>query len=135
MIGSLLFPLIGLPAFTVSHNPGAVLLTVLFSSLAACGYGIFLGMACNTYEQAFTLGATTIVAAAAIGGIMVPVYAMPPVMQRLSIISPFNWSLTAFYDLLVRGNSLCVIFDDLGRLLLFFLLAVVLSFNLARIRK
>lgn len=134
LIGLFLFPLVGLPAFTVSHNPAAVMLTVLLSSLAACGYGIFLGMVCNTYEQASTLGATTIVAAAAIGGVMVPVYAMPHIMQRLSILSPFNWSLTAFHDLLVRGNSLSVIVDDLGRLALFFLLAVLLSWKLARIR-
>lgn len=133
-IGAFLFPFIGLPAFTVSHNPAAVLLTVLFSSLAACGYGIFLGMACNTYEQASTLGSTTIVAAAAIGGVMVPVYAMPQIMQRLSILSPFNWSLTAFHDLLVRGNSLVVIVDDLGRLIVFFLLTVLLSWKLARVR-
>ena len=39
LIGSFLFPYIGLPAFTVSHNLAAVLLTVFFSSLAACGYG------------------------------------------------------------------------------------------------
>lgn len=133
-IGSFLFPLISLPAFTIAHNPAAVLLTVLLSSLAACGYGIFLGMACSTYEQASTLGATTIVAAAAIGGVMVPVYAMPHIMQRLSILSPFNWSLTAFHDLLVRGNSLPAIVDDLGRLMVFFLLTVLLSWKLARVR-
>lgn len=134
LIGSFLFPYIGLPAFTISHNPTAVLLTVLLSSLAACGYGIFLGMACSTYEQASTLGATTVVAAAAIGGVMVPVYAMPQVMQRLSIISPLNWGLTSFHDLLVRGYSFSAILDDFARLAMFFLLTVVLSWKLARIR-
>lgn len=132
LIGSFLFPYIGLPAFTVSHNPAAVLLAILFSSLAACGYGIFLGMVCSTYEQASTLGATTIVAAAAIGGVMVPVYAMPAVMQRLSIISPLNWGLTAFHDLLMRGYSITGILDDLGRLFLFFLLSIILAWKLAR---
>lgn len=135
LIGSFLFPYIGLPAFTVSHNLAAVLLTIVFSSLAACGYGIFLGMVCNTYEQASTLGATTIVAAAAIGGVMVPVYAMPAVMQRLSIISPLNWGLTAFHDLLMRGSSLTAVLDDLGRLILFFLLSIILAWKLARTRQ
>jgi ABC-2 type transport system permease protein len=134
IIGFFLFPYIGLPIFTVSQNFAAVLLTVFFSSLAACGYGIFLGMACSTYEQASTLGATTVVAAAAIGGVMVPVYAMPRVMQRLSIISPLNWGLTAFHNLLVRGNSLYTVLDDLGRLALFFLLTTLLAWKLARIK-
>ncbi len=134
LIGALLFPYIGLPAFTISRNPAGVLLIVLLSSLAACGYGIFLGMACNTYEQASTLGATTVVAAAAIGGIMVPVYAMPRIMQRLSIISPLNWGLTAFQDLLMRGKALPAILDDLGGLAIFFLLTVLLSWKLAQNR-
>jgi ABC-2 type transport system permease protein len=135
LIGAFLFPSLGLPAFTVSVHPSAVLLTVVFSSLAACGYGIFLGLACNSYEQASTLGSTSVVAAAALGGVMVPVYAMPQVMQRLSIISPLNWGLTAFQDLLLRGYSLSAILDDLGRLLLFFVVTALLSWKLAGIRK
>lgn len=134
IIGAYLFPYIGLPAFTVSQNFSAVLLTILVSSLAVCGYGIFLGMACSTYEQASTLGSTLVVAAAAIGGVMVPVYAMPQVMQRLSIISPLNWGLTAFHDLLMRGYSFSAILDDLGRLILFFLLAILFAWQLVRRR-
>lgn len=134
LIGAYLFPCIGLPAFTISAQLPAVLLTVLLASLAACSYGIFLGMACNSYEQASTVGATSVVTAAAIGGIMVPVYAMPHAMQRLSIISPLNWGLSAFQDLLLRGNSLPAILDDLGRLLLFFALTALFAWKLAGTR-
>ncbi len=134
LIGAFLFPYIGLPAFTISGNAAAILVTVFLSSLAACGFGIFLGMACGTYEQASTLGSTFVVAAAAIGGVMVPVYAMPQTMQRLSMISPLNWGLTAFHDLLVRGYSLAGIWEDLGLLLLFFLLSIFFAWRLARPR-
>ncbi len=134
LIGTFLFPFIGLPAFSVSSNPEAVLAVVFCSALAACGFGIFLGMACGTYEQASALGATAVVASAAIGGVMVPVYAMPELMQDLSIISPLNWGLTAFHDLLVRGYSFSVIWDDLGRLVLFFLLTIFLARRLAQPR-
>ncbi len=134
LIGSYMFPYLALPAFTLSQNIGAVLLVILFSSLAACGLGIFLGMACNTYEQASTLGSTLVVAAAAIGGVMVPVYAMPHIMQRLSVVSPLNWGLTAFQDLLVRGLSFPAIWADLGKLALFFLLTILLSWKLTRAR-
>ena len=65
---------------------------------------------------------------------MVPVYAMPQVMQRISIISPLNWGLTAFQDLLLRGYSLSAVYDDLGRLLLFFVAAALLSWKLAAVR-
>jgi len=135
LIGAFLFPHIGLPAFSIGPNPAAVLLTVLLSGLAACGYGILLGMACESYEQASTIGATTVVAAAAIGGVMVPVYAMPQVMQHLSIISPLNWGLTACNDLLLRGHSLANVLDDLGRLLLFFLATAFFSWKFSGIRQ
>jgi ABC-2 type transport system permease protein len=128
-IGTFLFPLLGLPVFTTATNLPAVMLTVVFASLAACGYGVFLGTICNSYEQASTLGATSVVAAAAIGGVMVPVYAMPLAMQNLSIISPLNWGLTAFHDLLLRGASLFAILDDLGRMFLFFVVCVLLSWK------
>ncbi len=134
LIGAYLFPYIGLPSFTISANPAGVGLIILFSSLAACGYGTFLGLACNTYEQASTIGATSVVAAAALGGVMVPVYAMPGGMQKLSIISPLNWGLTSFHDLLMRGMPVTGIIDDLGRLTILFLLSMIFSWKLAKIR-
>jgi len=134
LIGFFLFPRLGLPAFTFSASPAPILLTIFCSSLAACGFGVLLGMGCNSFEQAYALGSTAVVSAAALGGVMVPVYAMPQAMQSLSIISPLNWGLAAFTDLLVRGSSLLAVCPDLARLLLFFLLTILLAWRLARPR-
>ncbi len=132
LIGVFLFPYIGLPAFSFSEHVVTVMLVVFFSSLSACGYGILLGVVCRTYEQALALGATTIVLAAALGGVMVPVYAMPQMMQRVSVVSPLNWGLTAFHDVLLRGYSITQILGDLGRLSLFFALTIFVSWGLSR---
>jgi len=59
------------------------------------------------------------VIAAALGGIMVPVYAMPMVMQKLSVISPLAWAQNAFLELLVRGGGLRAVFTPVALLLLF----------------
>ncbi|BHH82334.1 ABC transporter permease [Desulforhopalus sp. 52FAK] len=135
LIGTFLFPHIGLPAFSIALNPGAVFLIVLLVSLASCGFGVLLGMVCSTYEQASTLGYTAVVTAAALGGVMVPVYAMPQVMQQVAVVSPLNWGLTAFLDILVRGASITAIWGDLGRLILFFLLTTFLAWILVRARR
>lgn len=135
IIGTFLFPNIGLPAFSVTLNPSGVLLIVLASSLASCGFGVFLGMVCSTYEQASTIGYTAVVTSAALGGVMVPVYAMPQAMQQVAVLSPLNWGLTAFLDILVRGSSVVEIWDDLGRLTLFFLLTTFLAWILVRVRR
>ncbi|MCI5159646.1 MAG: ABC transporter permease, partial [Candidatus Electrothrix sp. AUS1_2] len=132
LIGAYLFPLLDLPAFSLGQDILPLLVVVLLTGLAACGYGIFLGTACRTYEQASALGSTTVVAAAAIGGVMVPVYAMPQIMQRLSIISPLNWGLTAFHDILLRGASPAMVQGDLLRLGGFFLATVLLAWKLPR---
>lgn len=134
-IGRFLFPILGLPAFTVAGSFLPLLLVIFCAGLAACGYGLFLGMVCSSYEKASTIGATTIVAAAALGGVMVPVYAMPQTMQKISLISPLGWGLSAFHDLLLRALPIKAIVDDLCRLLVFFLATAVLSWLLTRIRK
>ncbi len=131
LIGIYLFPLLGLAPFTISGYVGSILLVTLCSGMAASGYGLFLGSVCSTYEQASTVGATTIVSAAAIGGIMVPVYAMPDIMQRVSLFSPLNWGLNSFQELLVRGNGLEALYADLGRLVAFFLLMSCFSWWVA----
>ncbi|XCN74550.1 MAG: ABC transporter permease [Candidatus Electrothrix aestuarii] len=129
LVGAHFFPVLDLPAFSLGQDILFLLVVVLLTGLAACGYGIFLGTVCRTYEQASTLGSTTIVAAAALGGVMVPVYAMPQIMQRLSIISPLNWGLTAFHDILLRGDSLALVQGDLLRLGCFFLVTILLAWK------
>lgn len=131
LIGMYLFPRLGLASFSLPANPLTLLTPVCASSLAACGFGVWLGSFCRSYEQASTLGATIVVAAAAMGGIMVPVYAMPPMMQQLSIVSPLNWAITCFSDLLVRGYPWATTLADQGRLLAFSAAMLILSWKRA----
>lgn len=131
LIGVFLFPFLGLPAFTLPAHAALLLPVICACGLAACGFGTFLGAICRSYEQASTLGATVVVIAAALGGVMVPVYAMPLMMQKISIISPLNWGVNAFSDLLVRGSSFAAVVDDVGRLLIFSVVMIVFSWKRA----
>lgn len=132
VIGRFLFPYLGLPAFTIGSDLLPLIVITLCCSLAACGYGIFLGSACSTMEQASMFGSISIVIAAALGGTMVPTHAMPTVMQKISVLSPLNWGLEAFQDILIRGHGLMDITSNLAMLLLFFLAALIFSWKLAR---
>lgn len=132
IIGHVLFPYLGLPAFTISSGVLPLLVITLCSSLAACGYGILLGCACSTMEQASMFGSISIVVAAALGGTMVPTHAMPVIMQKISGLSPLNWGLTAFQDILIRNYTLMDITSHLIALLLFFLACLAISWKLTR---
>lgn len=130
LIGNRLFPLLDLPAFTIAGVFFEIGLIVLVVSLAACGYGLMLGSVCSSYEQVTMFGAISIVLAAAVGGIMVPVYAMPEFMQQLAVVSPLNWGLTAFHEVLVRGHGLAEAASQLVGLLLFGLGNLLLAWRL-----
>ncbi len=132
-VGRFFLPLLGAPVLDVGSSPAALIVIALSAAAAACGYGIFLGTMARTYEQASTFGAVSVVIAAALGGIMVPVFAMPSMMQKISLFSPLSWGLNAFLDVFVRGGSLRSILPDVTLLLLFFLVTTLLAwFNLSR---
>jgi ABC-2 type transport system permease protein len=126
-IGQLLLPMLGTPQLEMGSEPVAVLFVALCAMLAATGYGILLGTIVRTYEQASMFGPISVVIAAAIGGVMVPVYAMPAPMQQLSNISPLAWGLNAFLELFVRGGDVTSVLPETGCLLLFFVGTLTVS--------
>nr|WP_319494255.1 ABC transporter permease [uncultured Desulfobacter sp.] len=123
LIGKFMFPMLGLPAFVVDGPWIAVFIIIAACAVAAANYGIMLGQLAGSYEQALVIGPTTIVIAAALGGIIVPVYLMPAPMQFISNFSPMAWALDAFYDILLRGKQIKAVLPEAGFLVLFGLAA------------
>jgi ABC-2 type transport system permease protein len=125
LLGRFLLPALGVEPFRLGPEWGGALPVVAATSLAAAGYGILLGTICRTYEQASMFGSISVVAASAIGGVMVPVYAMPEIMRKISVISPLGWGLEAFLDIFVRGGGLAAATGEVALLLSFALLTVL----------
>jgi ABC-2 type transport system permease protein len=134
LVGMWLLPWLGTSALALGNDYGALLLVVLCSALAATGFGVLLGSLARTYEQATTVGPIAVVIAAALGGLMVPVFAMPAGMQSLSRISPLAWGHEAFMELFVRGGDLNAVAANLGALLLVFASTLIISIIAARRR-
>ncbi len=126
-VGVYLFPYLDLPSLEVSGHLLLMTLVALFSGLAAIGFGVLLGTVAKTPEQSAPFGATSVVVLAAMGGVWVPVFAMPNVMQYLAVASPMNWGLEAFYDVLLRKGSLTDLLPELILLLLFFIVTVLFA--------
>ena len=72
-------------------------------------------------------GAVSVVIAAALGGIMVPVFVMPGIMQTISEFSPLAWGLSAFLSVFVRNGDVQSILPQTTRLLIFFVSTTVLA--------
>lgn len=126
LIGKYVFPYFGLIPLEWT-NLGLLIVVALFSGLAAIGFGVLLGTFARTQEQSAPFGATSVIILAALGGVWVPVFAMPELMQWFAKISPMNWGLEAFYDVLLRQGSLIEILPHIILLFLFFAAALTIS--------
>ena len=126
-VGRFVLPLFGTPVLELGSSPFALFLVAISAALAACGYGILVGVVARSYDQAAIFGSVSIVIAAALGGVMVPVYVMPRFMQDLSIISPLGWGLDAFLEIFVRGGNLVSVLPSVAALGSFFLLCIVVA--------
>ncbi|MBF4515244.1 ABC transporter permease [Flavobacterium sp. ANB] len=122
-----LFPHIGLPSLNIEGHLFLMSIVALFSGFAAIGFGILLGTVASTQEQSAPFGATSVIILAAIGGVWVPVFAMPKIMQIVAKSSPMNWALEAFYDVLLRNISFLEIIPKISLLFLFFIITTSIA--------
>jgi ABC-2 type transport system permease protein len=106
LMGMYLFPLLGLPTLTPGAQPLLLLPVGVCSALAAISYGVTIGKVATSHQQAAIFASISVVIMAATGGIWIPVFAMPEPMQWVSHISPLNWGLEGFYDVILRGGRL-----------------------------
>jgi ABC-2 type transport system permease protein len=76
------------------------------TSIAAIGWGLLVAVVARTMEQATVIGGVGNILAAAIGGIMVPKFVMPPAMQTMAEFSPMAWALDGFHAVILRSGAL-----------------------------
>ena len=127
LVGLYLFPYLGLPNFDINGSYFLLFLVAIFSGLAAIGIGILIGTVASTQEQSAPFGATLVVILAAVGGVWIPVFAMPKIMQLFAKISPMNWGLNCFYDVIIRDNSFIEILPEILLMGVFFVLMLSIA--------
>ncbi len=126
-VGLYVMPVIGLSKLVLGTNGLGVVLTGLAVAMAATGYGLLIAVYFRTPQQALSFGSISVVILAALGGVWVPTFAMPQIMQSISPYSPLNWGLEAFNDLFLRNASTSVILPDLVKLVCFSLVTLAAS--------
>jgi ABC-2 type transport system permease protein len=105
-IGIWLFPIIGLPKLNLPSDLLGLLIVLLICGWCAVSFAICVGVFTQTQEQANGIGAVSVVLLAAIGGILVPSFAMPSSFGLIMQLSPLHWALEAFYGLFLEGGKL-----------------------------
>ena len=105
-IGVWLFPYMNLPALNLPADLLGLFIVSIFCGWCAVSYAICVGVFAETQEQANGFGAVSIVILAALGGLMVPSFAMPDSFQTVIKLSPLHWCLEAYYGLFLEGGKL-----------------------------
>lgn len=105
-IGVWLFPLMGLPKLNLPSDIAGLFIVSLICGWCAVSYAICIGVFSQTQEQANGFGAVSIVLLAAIGGLLVPSFAMPHSFSFVIKLSPLHWCLEAYYGLFLEGGKL-----------------------------
>jgi len=127
LIGIYLVPLLGGDRLMLGDSLGGLALVAVSASFAAVAYAIFIAQIANTTEQATILSGVFNIIMAAIGGVMVPRFIMPPAMQQLSDLSPMAWGLEGFLDIFLRNGDVSDVLPESGALLLFGMVLLALS--------
>lgn len=105
-IGIWVFPFLGLPTLNLPADILGLVLVTLICGWCAVSYAICIGVFARTQEQANGFGAVSIVILAAVGGLMVPSFAMPESFRTVMKLSPLHWGLEAYYDLFLEGGKM-----------------------------
>ncbi|MEP7255747.1 MAG: ABC transporter permease [Ferruginibacter sp.] len=132
-IGIWLFPSMGLPKLNLPADITGVVIVTLICGWCAVSYAIMIGVFAKTQEQANGIGAVSIVLMAAVGGLLVPSFAMPESFQFVMKLSPLHWCLEAYYGLFLEGGKLKdVVLNILPLLGITFVIQLITLYGLKR---
>jgi ABC-2 type transport system permease protein len=104
-VGRFLVPLLGGDTIQFGSSPAGLLLIASCVGVNSISYGLFISALSKNTQMAGSLGSILIIIFSAIGGIMIPKFVMPAVMQNLSILSPLSWGLEGFLDIMLRNGT------------------------------
>ncbi|MBC7826817.1 MAG: ABC transporter permease [Chitinophagaceae bacterium] len=127
LVGIFIMPLLNLPQLGLGNNIIGILLTACSVAMAATGYGLLIAVFFRTPQQALSFGSISVVILAALGGVWVPVYVMPEMLQGISRFSPLNWGLESFNNLFLRDASTLTILPDVLKLIVFAMITLSIS--------
>jgi len=135
-VGRWIFPIImDVPGLETGTAWGAIAFVAISASLAAVGFGILVGAAATSHNQAALFGAVMVVLLGVVSGTFLPVHVMPEILQTISSFSPLRWGIDSFIDLFIRQGTLLTVLQNSILLILFFGLAMTISLLIFAKRK
>ena len=128
IIGTWVFPtFFGFPSLELGSQYAAISIATVAASLAAIGFGIMVGAAATTHNQAALFGSVLVVLLGIISGTFLPIHLMPGFIQYISYLSPIRWGIDNYLNLFIREGNIASIIPNTILLILFFGFAMIIS--------
>lgn len=126
-VGMFVVPLFSDLSLELGRDPLVLVPITLACALAAASYGLLVASLSRTPEQAAAFGATSVIILAVLGGVMVPHFVMPAVLQELALLSPLYWGHQAYLDAFLHGAGLAEVSRSLCVLVAFAFVCLTLA--------
>ncbi|MGI9308111.1 MAG: ABC transporter permease [Gammaproteobacteria bacterium] len=127
IVGTVLVPLLGGDKLSLGNSMAGLIMLTCACSLAAVSYALLISRFARTTEQATLFTGATNIIMAALGGIMIPRFLMPDLMQTLGWFSPMSWGLEGFHDLFLRDGGSGDVLQECSVLLVFAVIMLSLA--------
>lgn len=114
-----LLPLIGMERLDLGKDPLALVLASLVIALCSTALGLAIAAIARTESQIGGIAAAVLWIMAAVGGSFIPNFLLGDFLGTVGKVVPHYWANRAFNDLLVRGQGLADIMPEMGALLVF----------------
>ena len=115
-VSTLVLPLLGLGSLSLGDPVALIVLSVLIA-FCSSSLGLFLAAIARTENQISTLGAVLLWVMGAVSGAFVPQFFLGGFLGAIGKVVPHYWAISAYQDVLVRGEGLLGIGRELGVLL------------------
>jgi ABC-2 type transport system permease protein len=108
-------------------DPLAVALIVILFGVVSAAVALLIGAIASNADQAGSLGVFLGLALGALGGCMIPIVFMPPVMQQIARLLPHSWALDGLQSLVRDGGGVETVLPNLAVLSAFAVVLLVLA--------
>jgi len=83
----------------IMHHLPSLILMILSISFACSGFGVVLASFAKSRRQVQGYSTLVVLVMSAVGGSMIPTFAMPQIMQKIAVVSVNYWGVQGIYDI------------------------------------
>jgi ABC-type multidrug transport system permease subunit len=83
----------------IMHHLPSLVLMIFTIAFACSGFGVVLASFAKTRQQVQGFSTIIVLVMSGIGGSMIPIFAMPEIMQKIAVVSVNYWGIQGIYDI------------------------------------